>query len=40
VAIERFPTGHLPGIMVVVDNVNMSLKDAIAVMAHIMGVQP
>jgi hypothetical protein len=40
VAIERFPTGHLPGIMVGVDNVNMSLKDAAAIMARIMGVQP
>ncbi len=40
VAIERFPTSNLPGILVGVDNVDMSLKDAAAVVARMMGVQP
>jgi hypothetical protein len=39
-AIERFPTSHLPGIMVAIDNSSMSLKVAATVMASIMGVQP
>ena len=39
-AIERFPTGHLPGILVGVDNTFMSLQDAVAGVAHMMGVRP
>jgi hypothetical protein len=39
-AIERFPDGRQPGIMVAMDNVDMSLKEASAIMARLMGVQP
>jgi hypothetical protein len=39
-AIERFPTSDLPGIMVAIDNTPMSLKDAVAVLAQMMGMRP
>jgi hypothetical protein len=37
-AIERFPTPLHPGILVWIDNTDMSLKDAGAAIARIMGV--
>jgi hypothetical protein len=39
-AVERFPDGRQPGILVFMDNVDMSLKEASAVMARLMGVRP
>jgi hypothetical protein len=39
-AIERFPTPLHPGILVAIDNTDMSLKDAVVAIARIMGIQP
>jgi len=38
--IERFPSGREPGIMTWIDNTDMSLQEAAAAVAKIMGVRP
>lgn len=39
-AIERFPSTHLPGILVVIDNTSLGLEEAAAAVARILGVRP